>query len=256
MPFKNKKGGTFKNADTYLTEEQAKFVYKKVNEGKVIDTSVIKQEMVQEKLVGTEIGNTYQKSILSDVSKKNPAQIEEWSILSDHVKYIKHDGSETFHNLNVDTLNYHQNKDLYKELKEKEILKGSVNFGGSPEKLKSDYLDVYEGVYAEVISTDRFDEDKDSSTTYLGQINTSRDVEVKAEESFPITARGYTRGELLDGTDCEILIDTGASKSYMSKSYFMQCKSLHVMPKFISSWQWRVCRSFLCDTSNNNNTKA
>ena len=63
----------------------------------------------------------------------------------------------------------------------------------------------------------------------------SRDTEVKAEESFPITARGYTRGELLDGTNCELYIDTGASKSFMSKSYFMWCKSLHAMPKFTSS---------------------
>ena len=103
----------------------------------------------------------------------------------------------------------------------KEILKASVNFGGSPKKLRSDYLDVYEGVYAEVISTDRFDEATDLRTTYIGQVNMSSNTEVKAEESFPITARGYTRGELLDGTDCEILIDTGTSKSYMSKSYFM-----------------------------------
>ena len=87
--------------------------------------------------------------------------------------------------------------------------------------MRSDYLDVYEGVYLEVISTDRFDEDTYLSTTYLGQVNMSRDTEVKAEESFPITARGYTRGELLNGTDCEILIDTGTSKSYMSKSYYM-----------------------------------
>ena len=102
-----------------------------------------------------------------------------------------------------------------------------MNFGGSPNKLKADYLDVYEGVYAEVISTDRFDEDTDLSTTYLGQVNKTRDTEVKAEESFPITARGYTREQLLDGTDCEILIDTGASKSYMSESYFLRCKNLH-----------------------------
>ena len=39
-----------------------KFVYKKVNTGKAIDTKAIKQEMEQEKLVGTEIENTYQKS--------------------------------------------------------------------------------------------------------------------------------------------------------------------------------------------------
>ena len=65
----------------------------------------------------------------------------------------------------------------------------------------------------------------------------SRDTEVRAEERFLITARGYTRGELLDGTDCEILIDMGTSKSYMSKSYFMQCKSLHTLPKFTSHTQ-------------------
>ena len=147
-----------------MIEDQAKFVYKKINAGKAIDTKAIKQEMDQEKLVRTEIENTYQKAILTDIHKtgKDSTQIEEWLILSDHVKYVKHDGSGTFYNLNVDALNYHQNKDLYKELKEKEMLRANVNFGRSPEKLRSDYLDVYEGVYAEVISTDRFDED-----TYL-----------------------------------------------------------------------------------------
>ena len=132
-------------------------------------------------------------------------------------------------------MNYRQNKDLYKGLNKEEMLKASVNFSGSPEKLKSDYLDVYEGVYAEVISTDKFDEDTNLSTTYLWQVDMTRSTEVKAEESFPITARGYTKGLLLDGTDCEILIDTGTSKSYMSKSYFLQCRNLHTMPKFTSS---------------------
>ena len=234
MPHKSKRGGTLRNVtnNKYLTEDQAKFLYKKVNAGKAIDTKAIEQE----KIVGTVIEYMYQKAILTDINKtgKDPTQIEEWLILSHHVKYVKHDGSGTFQNLNIDALNYHQNKDLYKELKEKEMLRASVNFDRSPEKLRSDYLDVYEGVYAEVISTDRCDEDTDLSTTYLGQVNMSRDTEVKAEESFPITARGYTRGELLDVTDCEILIDTGASKSYMSKSYYMQCKNLHTMPKFTS----------------------
>ena len=50
-----------------------------------------------------------------------------------------------------------------------------------------------------------------------------------------MNAAGHTRGELLDGTECEILIDTGVSKSYMSKSYYMQCRSLHMMPKFTST---------------------
>ena len=41
-------------------------------------------------------------------------------------------------------------------------------------------------MYAEVISTDRFDEDMDLSTTYLGQVDMIRSIEVKAEENFPL----------------------------------------------------------------------
>ena len=41
-------------------------------------------------------------------------------------------------------------------------------------------------MYAEVSSSDRFDEDTDLSTTYLGQIDMTRNTEVKAEENFSI----------------------------------------------------------------------
>ena len=63
----------------------------------------------------------------------------------------------------------------------------------------------------------------------------TRSTKVKAEDNFPITAQGYTKGKWLDDTECDILVDTGASKSYMSKSYFLRCKSLHSLPKFTST---------------------
>ena len=144
----------------------------------------------------TELDNVYQKTLVSGIEnkvkqsdqKKSPAQMKEWSILSDHVKYITSDGSKTFNNLSIDQLNYRQDIDLYRELQEKESLNTDVNFGGSPDRLKAEYLDVYEGVYAEIVSSDRFDEDTDLSTMYLGQMDMTRDMEVKAEENFPITA--------------------------------------------------------------------
>ena len=40
--------------------------------------------------------------------------------------------------------------------------------------------------------------------------------EIKAEESFLISEQGYTVEKLLDGTECQILLDTIASKSFMS----------------------------------------
>ena len=95
-------------------------------------------------------------------------------------------------------------------------------------------------MYAEIISSDRFDEDTDLSTMYLGQISMTRNTEVKAEENFPITAQGYTKGKSLDGTECDILVDTGASKSYMSNSYFMRCRSLHSLPKFTCTTRIQV----------------
>ena len=45
----------------------------------------------------------------------------------------------------------------------------------------------------------------------------TRDYVIKAEEKFPISGHRCTSGRLMFKTECTILIDTGASKSYMSK---------------------------------------
>ena len=162
--------------------------------------------------------NPYKRVILKEpIKTKDQVPMEDWSILSDHVKYVTHAKSDTFQKLHINSMDYRQNIDLYKSLNNDQTIKTNLNFGNSSENPKTEYLDMYEGVYMEVINTAKFDEDTDISTTYLGQVDMTRDTEVKAEENFPMTARGYTRGHLLDGTDCDVLIDTGSSKSYMSK---------------------------------------
>ena len=166
--------------------------------------------------------NPYKRVILKGPTKtKDQVPMEAWSTLSDHVKYVTHGKSETFQKLSINSMNYRQNRDLYRSLNNEQTIKTNLNFGTIPENLKTEYLDVYEGVYMEVISTYKFDEDTYISTIYLGQVDMTRKTEVKAEENFSMTARHYTRGHLLDGTDCDVLIDTGASKSYMSKSFFL-----------------------------------
>ena len=42
----------------------------------------------------------------------------------------------------------------------------------------------------------------------------TRETKIKVEESFLNTGQASSE-ELLDGTGCQILIDTGATKSYM-----------------------------------------
>ena len=100
-----------------------------------------------------------------------------------------------------------------------------IDFGINPETLKTNYLNLYKDVHEEMIYTNRFDENSDFNTSYLGQTKMTRDMKIKAEEKFSITGQSFTSGKLLDGTDCQILLDTGA------KSYYLRCKCLHELPK-------------------------
>ena len=112
-----------------------------------------------------------------------------------------------------------------------------MDFGDNPEKLKGEYLDMYEGIQSEVISTTRIDENSDFSTTYLGRADITRTSKVIVEEIFPISEQGYMVGRLLDGTQCQLLLNTAARQSFMSKSHYLHCKSLHSLPKFASKTQ-------------------
>ena len=105
------------------------------------------------------------------------------------------------------------------------------------DKVGDEYFDRYDGINAEIYHTTKFDDNTHLSTTYLGNTDMTRDQIIRAEEKFPISGQGYTNGKLLDNTECNILIDTGASKSYMAKSYYIQYISLHTLPKFASTMQ-------------------
>ena len=145
--------------------KQAEFVNRGLSNGS--NTISIKKFLTPNMPEETELDNPYQMTLITGQENKieqsdqkgSPAQMKEWSILSNHGKYITSNESKTFNNLNIDQLNHQQDANLYRDFLEKESLNAHVNFGGSPDKLKSEYLDVYEGVYVEIVSSDRFDED-------------------------------------------------------------------------------------------------
>ena len=62
---------------------------------------------------------------------------------------------------------------------------------------------------SEILNTSRFDENSDLCMTYLGKMNMIRDHKMVVEEKCPMSEQGYTMGKLLDGTECQILLDTG-----------------------------------------------
>ena len=75
----------------------------------------------------------------------------------------------------------------------------------------------------------------DVSTTYLGTDLVQITDVFNAQPSFPMTLDCHTDGELLGGGKLDILLDTGASKSYMSKAFYMSHPHLHHFPKFQSA---------------------
>ena len=125
------------------------------------------------------------------------------------------------HSLNVKPVNRYK----VKPKEEKEFR--DIDFGTNLQNLQAKYLDAYEGIQSDIVSSSRFDENSDISMTYLGKIGQEESQnKLKAEESFPISENGYTLGRLLDGMKCQLLLDTGTNKSFMSKSFYMNCKSL------------------------------
>ena len=137
------------------------------------------------------------------------------------------------HNLSIMAVN--KCKSIPEAKEEREIME--LDFGVMPKILHEEYLDVYEGIQSEKVNTTRFDENSDLSTIYLGKSDKTRNDKLKVEESFPILEHGYTLDQLLDRTECQLLLDTGTSKLFMSKSFYMQCKSLHSLSKFASKTQ-------------------
>ena len=127
---------------------------------------------------------------------------------------------------------------------EKERPISEIVFRDTSDRLNEEYLDRYEGVKSEILSTTRFDENSDLSTTCLGRVNVAKEIRLLQEEKFLISEQGYTTGKLLDGTKCQILLDTRASKSFMPKSHYLHCKPLHLLPKFASKTQRSFCNSY------------
>ena len=56
-------------------------------------------------------------------------------------------------------------------------------------------MDIYEEIQLEIVCSNRFDENSDLSTTYLGRTHKENQNKLRAEE-FPISKCGYTSGRL------------------------------------------------------------
>ena len=177
LPLK-KKGGLKNNviSEKCLTEEQAKYVYDKVESGDELQVgktvlqfqgnSFTPKQAKERKDI-----NLYEKVLVSDINtiNKNKSQMEQWSILSDNIVYVRSAGKDVMHGIDIKMANYRDHRRMYRRMGKEEGERLNIDFGESPNVLKDKYMDVYEDVFAEVVTTNRFDENVDLSTTYCRQ---------------------------------------------------------------------------------------
>ena len=98
----------------------------------------------------------------------------------------------------------------------------------------SEYLDRYDGITSGLNVNMEYDDAVDVTTTYLCHESIKITDTFRPEQAFPIYSDCHTWGQFVGGVMLDILLDTGASKSYMSKGFYMRHPHLHKYPKFNS----------------------
>ena len=87
------------------------------------------------------------------------------------VNYVQNNRNpRDVYNLDVKAIDKKNHRKIYDKLKEEDRQFMELHFGDTLDKLKGEYLDMYDEVKSEVLSTMKFDENSDLSTTYLGRI--------------------------------------------------------------------------------------
>ena len=137
----------------------------------------MKLEIEQEKQLGQmdddngEV-NPYRELIVNNAKKieMQKSQMEQWSILSNSLNYVQHSKFNSMdHSLSIHSVNRYKVKpndsfsSFGKEFRE-------VDFRTNSQNLQAKYLDVYEGIQSDIVSSSRLDENSDISMTYLGKI--------------------------------------------------------------------------------------
>ena len=146
-----------------------------------------------------------------------------WSILSTVVDYISDQGENPYKNMDTSHIYY-------------KLKRNCDDFAGHSSDL---WDDRFEEVTCNLHYSQRFDDNNDVSTTYLGSYLPGKDGKIKRTFEFdnhiPIDGRGVTSTYLIDETHMKLFFDSGASRSYLSRKFYDATPILHTLPKFTTT---------------------
>ena len=145
-----------------------------------------------------------------------------WSILSTVVDYNENDKESPYKEMNHSPVYTCSRSEDTKDL----ILDQQSDL----------WSERFEEVSCNLCSSNKFDDTNDVSTTYLGYYRSKGEEKTfPVDTHIPIDGRGVTEAFLMDNTTMKLFFDSGASRSYLSKKFYDTNKSLHQLPKFVTS---------------------
>ena len=142
----NKKGGLTRLVSTgkYLTEVQTKYIYiykvelgdeiKVRNVSQGIQNKVLPHKQLKEK----EEIYLYEKVLVSDVNMidKNKSQMEQWSILSDNIVYVRSVGYDEMNGVDIKMVDYQDYWRMYKRMGKEEGQRMNIDIGKKPTSIE------------------------------------------------------------------------------------------------------------------------
>ena len=189
---------------------------KPVHISKTVDRSVdVSVNPYKEALTQEVDGHLYEEPSL-EMKKCDLA----WSILSTVIDYTTIRDNSPYVEMNT--------SNLYNKLQEDEQL------------ISGDSSDQWDGRFEEVTCSlhysHKFDDTNDVSTTYLRSYMAKDEPRTFPVDShIPFDGRGMSKAYLSNGTPMKLYLDSGASRSYLSKRFYDSNPVLHDMPKFVTT---------------------
>ena len=199
-----------------MTEDQAQHVYESVQSGKPVQPFASHVNIDQLATDDSEV-NPYHKGLCAmiDTELFQEPRLEmdqcdlNWSILSTHVDYT------TYKDMNTSV--------LYDRLREDD------NLVSGPNEISDER---FEEASCCLETTADYNDTNDASTTYLGTYYAgNKPRALNFENHIPMDGRGIARANLRDHTPLKLLFDSGATRSYLSHTYYKATKALHKLPK-------------------------
>ena len=135
-----------------------------------------------------------------------------WSILSTVVDYISDQGENPYKNMDTSHMYY-------------KLKRNCDDFAGCSSDL---WDDRFEEVTCNLHYSQRFDDNNDVSTTYLGSYLPGKDGKIKRTFEFDNHIP-------IDETHMKLFFDSGASRSYLSRKFYDATPILHTLPKFMTT---------------------